>query len=144
TPQKIVLIGAAGIKHDKDVRNLGYVIIAKAGKLVLSLPGFRNVRQKAKGALYKSIGSQDYLRSGTMKEIFIHTIREDLSDQASRITLPTLLIWGEHDEESPIEDARQFNRLIQGSELHIIPNSGHFVHTEQADTVNELIGAFLS
>lgn len=144
SPRKIILIGSAGIKHTDSARNVGYKIVAKTGKAVMSLPGLNKLSDRAKRTLYKSAGSADYAGAGEMKQIFLNTINEDLSADASKMTVPALLIWGEHDEESPVQDAHQFNRLIKNSTLHIIPQTGHFVHTEAPQAVYKLIDGFLA
>lgn len=143
-PQKAILIGSAGIKHADSARNMGYKFLAKTGKAALSLPGLNKLSDRARQKLYKSAGSADYANAGSMKQIFINTINEDLTTAAATIQIPTLLIWGEHDEESPVEDAKQFNQLIAESKLHVIPHTGHFVHNEAPAQVYPLIDEFLS
>lgn len=142
-PKKLVLIGAAGIKHSESIRNRSYKLIAKSGKVLLSLPGLRGFAQKARKTLYAQAGASDYLQSGTMKDIFLATINEDLSINASKITIPTLLIWGDQDDQSPIEDARFFQSVMPNSSLKVIEGASHFVHNEHPDQVNSWIKDFL-
>ncbi len=143
-PKKIVLIGAAGIRHSQSIRNLGYKLAAKAGKAVFALPIARSYAANARSKLYRHAGSTDYDQSGAMREIFLKTINEDLQSDAAHITQPTLLIWGQNDAESPVEDARKFHSIIRNSVLHVIPDAGHFVHHDQPTKVWEYIGTFLS
>jgi pimeloyl-ACP methyl ester carboxylesterase len=120
SPDKIVLIGSAGVKHSESLRNMSYRLVAKSGKAFLSLPGLSRYSHKARKRLYESTGSTDYVQSGTMKDIFLATINEDLSQNAPKITVPTLLVWGEDDDQAPIEDARFFRGAIPNSELKVI------------------------
>jgi pimeloyl-ACP methyl ester carboxylesterase len=39
---------------------------------------------------------------------------------------PTLLIWGEKDEQTPLKDAERLHRDIPNSQLATLPNAGHF------------------
>lgn len=142
-PNKLVLIGSAGIKHSASLRNKTYGMIAKSGKAVLSLPGLSRFSEKAKRTLYDRAGASDYLAAGTMKDIFVKTINEDLQASASRIEIPTLLVWGENDDQSPVSDARIFEKVIKKSKLHVIAGAGHFVHVDEPNEVNRLIREFL-
>jgi pimeloyl-ACP methyl ester carboxylesterase len=58
------------------------------------------------------------------------------------IAVPTLLIWGEDDARSPLTIARQFNEAIVGSELVVIPGSGHMSNLERPDLFNAAVGDF--
>ena len=141
--QKVVLIGAAGIRPKETLKRNAYKIVAKTGKAVTSLPLVNKFQSKLKKALYASAGSSDYLNSGEMKQIFLNAINEDLSSEVSSITQPTLLLWGENDTETPIKYAKQMNELINGSYLVVIENAGHFVFIEESDKVISELDKFL-
>ena len=49
----------------------------------------------------------------------------DQRDLLPRITVPTLLIWGEQDVRSPLSVARQFEHAIPATKLVVIPDCGH-------------------
>lgn len=142
-PEKIILIGSAGIKHSNSFRNTVYKAIAKVGKAIFSLPGLSKLSNKARERLYRSAGSTDYAQANEMKDIFSNTINEDLQQSAAKIAQPALLIWGEHDHEAPVADAERFHELIKQSELIVVPGAGHFVHTEKSAKVGEAINKFL-
>jgi epoxide hydrolase 4 len=60
------------------------------------------------------------------------------------VTVPTLVLWGEQD---PYLDRRLLDDLVKWvPQLHLesLPHAGHFLHWEDAATVNELLLAFLS
>jgi pimeloyl-ACP methyl ester carboxylesterase len=141
-PQKIVLLGSGGITHSRDARNLAYKIVAKAGKAVTSLPGLRGLQGKLKKALYASAGSTDYLNAGAMKQIFLHSINEDLRGDAAKIAVPTLLIWGGRDDQTPPTDGELLARAIPGAKLHIIKDAGHYVQLDAPHEVEALIDRF--
>ena len=48
-----------------------------------------------------------------------------------RIDIPTLLIWGEADQGVKPSYGESFRDMIPGSQLVVIPNSGHSPHVEQ-------------
>lgn len=63
---------------------------------------------------------------------------------AHRIDTPTLIIWGEKDLVSPPAHAREWQRLIGGAELEIIPACGHAVPLEKPAQFVSLVSGFAS
>ncbi len=66
----------------------------------------------------------------------------DLSDVLATIRVPSLLIWGEHDERSPLPIAREFEAKIPQAQLIIIPNCGHVVNLQQPEAFNAAVKNF--
>jgi pimeloyl-ACP methyl ester carboxylesterase len=66
----------------------------------------------------------------------------DQRDLLPRITVPTLLIWGELDARSPLGVARQFQETIPETELVVIPGAGHVSHLERPEQVNDAVRKF--
>ena len=142
--KKLVLIDSAGVKLSDNLRKLVYKLVAKSGKRVLAAPGLRRFSATAKQKLYKSAGSSDYMNAGDMSDILIATVSEDLSNAATHIAVPTLIIWGSEDKETPLADARHFHSAIKSSKLKIIQGAGHFPHTDNPRKVIRLLGEFLA
>jgi pimeloyl-ACP methyl ester carboxylesterase len=61
----------------------------------------------------------------------------------TRISNPTLLVWGEDDRMIPSGQAKTWSKLIKQSQTRIVPDAGHFVLLEKPATVAE-IGDFLA
>lgn len=76
--------------------------------------------------LQSKFGSRDYKSAGKMRDIFLSVISEDLTEQAAKITAPTLLIYGENDTETPPEFGQRYRDLIKNSTLHIMPDLDHY------------------
>lgn len=142
-PAKVVLLASAGIQKSQSVRNKSFALVAKVGKAVTSLPGLSKLQSSLRKKLYSAAGSEDYLNAGNMKPIFLKVIHEDLQADAARMQTPTLLIWGEQDDTTPVEDGKQLQTQIKNSELKIIPGAGHFVHVDAAPQVTQMIKEFL-
>lgn len=141
-PQKIILIDAAGLAKSRTAKNRLLTAAAKIGKGATLLPPLIFWRKRLRRKLYEKIGS-DYFASGAMKGTFLNIIREDLTDAARKIACPSLIIWGENDTGTPVQDGRLLVRLIPNAILHIIENAGHFVHQEKPEEVSDLIKEFL-
>ena len=66
----------------------------------------------------------------------------DQRDLLPRITVPTLLIWGDSDTRSPLNVARQFEDAIPSADLVVIPGAGHVSNLEQPGAFNEAVRKF--
>ena len=140
--KKAVLIGSAGVSKTNAAKNFLLYFIVKIGKVLTLLPPLIFWRQKIKQKFYNQIGS-DYLDAGALRDIFLNTIREDLTVAAKKITVPTLLIWGDCDAQTPVNDGKKLNRLINDSRLEIITNAGHFPHRDNPQLIADLIKNFI-
>jgi len=69
--------------------------------------------------------------------------RPDSVETLRTINVPTLLLVGSEDALTPVRDAELMRQNIAGSELRVIPRSGHFAPFEQSDAVLPLMRHFL-
>ena len=70
-------------------------------------------------------------------------IRNNLGEELNNIRQPTLLVWGNNDTITPPFVAREFHKLIPGSELHFIDKCGHAPMMEVPDEFNAILHKFL-
>jgi pimeloyl-ACP methyl ester carboxylesterase len=56
---------------------------------------------------------------------------------------PTLIIWGEKDQQVPLKLAHRLNRDIPGSRLEVIPDAGHLVLFDAPQAVAKAIVDFV-
>ncbi len=140
--QKIILICSAGIAKNRTFHNSLLKSLAKIGGLITYVPPLIFWREVLRKRMYDFIGS-DYLNTGKLKKTFLKIISEDLSMTAKNVTIPTLLIWGADDTETPLADGKKLSELISGSELKALNKAGHFVHKEKSKEVARLIQEFL-
>jgi pimeloyl-ACP methyl ester carboxylesterase len=55
----------------------------------------------------------------------------DTTDLLPTIDVPTLLLWGEDDQRSPLAVAERFRSAIPRAELAVMPGAGHVSNMEQ-------------
>ena len=124
---KAVLIDAAGVPPH---RSLGFRLRQKCYKALKSLamaaitgPLFKSAYEKAR----ERRASDDY-RNATpvMRQTLTNLLATDLTTVMGSISVPVLLIWGEHDTATPIEQGREMERLIPEAGLAVILGAGHF------------------
>jgi len=70
-------------------------------------------------------------------------IRNNLGDELNKISLPTLLVWGNNDIITPPFVGHEFNRLIPNSELYFIDKCGHAPMMEVPAEFNVILERFL-
>ncbi len=137
--KKIILIASGGVRH-KSLKIISLKYLSKIGKFFLKTLKLSKLSQ----ALQTKFSSPDYLAlSGIMKQIFLNVINEDLILEANKIKCPTLIIWGENDEELPLQDALILGKAISNSSVKILKNAGHFVFLEKPEDFFNILKKFI-
>ena len=129
-PEKIdkLFLASAACIRKKTFKNKLFKFLSKF--LKIKTPFLRKV-------FYRK---SDYLSvEGTMKEIYLKLIKQDLSDVLSQIQIPTVIIWGEKDNITPLSDAKIINQKIKDSKIEIIPNVGHDLNLKTPEKLAEVI-----
>jgi len=141
------------IKHPQEIKKLFLVSAASVRKKTASKSAIKNLAKIVnkfsflpfysivRKAFYKFIiQKSDYpYVDGIMKETFKNVISEDLSQFTGFIRVPTILIWGNKDKSTPVEDAYFMKDKIPGSKIVIIPGAGHILNRECPEIVAEKI-----
>jgi pimeloyl-ACP methyl ester carboxylesterase len=68
----------------------------------------------------------------------------DLRDVLPTIDVPTLLIYGDADQRSPVSVGEELHAQIPGSTFVVIPGPGHMVNLEAPDRFNDEVRSFLT
>ena len=66
----------------------------------------------------------------------------DQRDLLPTIRVPTLLVWGEVDQRSPLSVAQQFHEAVPDSRLVVIPGAGHLCNLENPGQFNTAVREF--
>jgi pimeloyl-ACP methyl ester carboxylesterase len=130
-------------RHPERIRS---VVLINSGGLRRTLTGKKKIRARMIGLLSKSIkdfdklfgasyfeswfvprfGSADYKNAGPLRNILVKTVTEDVSEDAAKITSPTFILWGELDQETPLEAGQRLHALIANSQLVVLPGKDHY------------------
>ncbi len=79
-------------------------------------------------------GSEDYQKlDEKMKKTFINIVNRFQEDDAKKLENPTLLIYGEKDNSTPLYMAKRFDKLLKNSTLKIYKNATHFAFLEKKE-----------
>jgi len=75
---------------------------------------------------------------------FICASSGDLRDVLPHIEVPTLLLYGDADERSPLSVARELHARIPRSTLAVMPGLGHECYLESAEAFEAEVRDFLA
>ena len=133
---KLVLFGAPCIREQKELP-----LKVKILKSLKKLPGLNELGEYMK----RYIGSDDYRNSPpALKQSMVKLLNDDMRDLLPNIKVPTLLLWGENDTATPIEDAELMEKTIPDAGLVRVPGCSHYVFLEQPVYINNIIKTFLT
>ena len=118
--EKLILIGVPLIKKQTSSGKLSMLNFYK------SLNRFGILSNDKIEKIKKKKGSYDYRNSqGIMRENLVKAVNDDLSQELENIKSKVHLIWGSEDKEVPIDIAKEANKKIKKSNLHILEGQGH-------------------
>jgi pimeloyl-ACP methyl ester carboxylesterase len=77
-----------------------------------------------------------YRESTSMARVFWNRVYDvKLARWLHRLTMPTLLLWGEADRLVPVQQAEVWTELLPNAEIRRVPRAGHLIFDESADAV---------
>ena len=71
-------------------------------------------------------------------------IRHNMSKDLPNMHTPTCIIWGENDNVTPPNVAKEFHELLPDSDLYWIEKCGHAPMMEHPDQFNDILDAWLT
>ncbi len=142
--EKLILVSPAAIRREPGMKTKLLGGVAKIGNVFISLIPISSLRKVVRKVFYKVIGKRDYAKAqGIMRDIFRKVTRQDMSPLFSKISTPTLLVWGEKDDYVPFSDAAILNKEIKNSKLITFPGVKHSPHLEVPEKLSNFILEFL-
>lgn len=138
---KLILVNSAGVILERTFKYHARLLAAKVGKLLFESLGPRG--DGLRRWLYSHIASKDYLAAGPLRSTFVRIVNEDITHILPQIKARTLLIWGEHDTETPLSSAHVMERLIPNARLVILKHAGHYSYIDQFGKFRLIVQRFL-
>jgi pimeloyl-ACP methyl ester carboxylesterase len=129
---KLALADSAGVPSKKssnaDLRLSAY----KAVRNTLYKVGAKGLADKLRERYNARYASADYqAASGVLRETFVKVVNQDLRPYAARVALPTLLFWGDKDEDTPLWMGQELEKLIPDAALIVYEGAGHYSYLER-------------
>jgi pimeloyl-ACP methyl ester carboxylesterase len=139
---RLLLVDSAGLRPKRGWKYRRRVAVAKFGRLIAMLGGAPGRRLQER--MRARVASRDYLEaSETMRGTFRAVIATDLSDRLARIGAPTLLVWGDRDDDTPLWMAHRMEELIPDAGLVILEGAGHYSYADAPGQFRAVARRFL-
>lgn len=136
---KIVLTDSAGVITPPN----GKAKLVGMGKAALKLPGLNLLEKPLRQMAKNMLGSEDLKQAGALEPIFRRVVTQDLVPYAARIAAPTLLIWGDQDQDTPLWQAQVLEKTIPDAGLVVFQGAGHFAYQERLPDFLRIVETFL-
>ncbi len=141
---RVILVDSAGVIPPKNLKKEARIKVFKAGKKVLQLKPVEKMFPDALENFRGMFGSADYNSvSGPIRDTLVRVVNEDLTHLLKNIKAPTLLIWGDQDDATPLRDAHIMEREIPDAGLFVIKGAGHFSFLKDPYVVAEAMKSFI-
>lgn len=144
---RIIITGGAGIveknKAKKNLKTYLYKLKKSFFNFIAKISIFKNFALNMQEKLIQKYGSEDYKKlSPLMRKTFVSIVNTDLTQFLSKITSPTLLVWGDKDTETPLSYAKIMNENIPDSAIIIFDGLGHFAFLEDYYRFTKILEKF--
>lgn len=114
---RLVLVDAGGI----EIKSLKIKIRVLIYKLFI-----KPIRKVFSDRVKRFFGSSGYRNaSGTMRQVFVKVVNQDLRHLFGLIKIPVSVIWGSNDQVLPVEYVKIYKKLIPHSVIRIIWGADH-------------------
>lgn len=144
SPPKIVLLDSAGLIPQKSLRQRLRAREFKLIKGMLTLPVVKNHTAGLLERARRAFGSADYNAAPeVLRKTLVSLVNTDLRELLPNISCPALLIWGENDTATPLEDARTMEKLIPDAGLCVIKGTGHYSFCERPYEAHAILRSFI-
>jgi len=138
---RLVLLASAGVRNEYKGRKKALRMVAKAGKgLTKPLPS--KVTNRLRRRLYTTIGS-DMFVAEHLQETFKKVVSDDIQQDAKKVAIPALLLYGDKDVATPLRYGRKLQFCLPNARLEVIANAEHFLHQDQFEIVMNQVEEFL-
>ena len=133
--KKLILFGSP---YKKEITNIS--LKTKILKAAKKIPVLNKLEDFAK----KHIGSTDYRNaSPLMRNILVNTVNFDITEEVKKITCPTLIVWGDLDDQVPVEEAYELENLIADAGVVVYENCTHYAYLERLNQTINVVNSFL-
>lgn len=140
---KLALADSAGVKPPSSASNDARLKTYKIVRDSLYKAGLTSLADELRTWYNARYGSADYKNAqGVMRETFVRVVNEDLLPYAARVTVPTLLLWGEADQDTPLWQGQLLEKTIPDAGLVTFPGAGHYSYLDRLGETVHVVDYF--
>lgn len=142
---KLVLVDSAGLIPKRGMKYYFKVYGFKTLRWIYTKLFFWIKDEDRIRTFYEKFGSDDYRESqGLMRKIMVKVVNENLRPLLKDIGAPTLLVWGDQDEATPLYMGEIMEEEIKDSGLVVIEDGGHYSYLDNYNKFSAVIRSFFN
>lgn len=142
---RIVLVDSAGIMPKRSFLMKLKIKRYKLFKKFVSLKPVHAICPELIDEWKNKQGSADYRNaSPIMKQCMVKAVNEDLTELLDKVLQETLLVWGDKDTATPIEDGRLMEKRMPNAGLAVIKGTGHYSFLEQPAIFKNIMKSYFN
>ena len=140
--QKMALSNSAGIKVEPVAHQELRLNVYKGIRKRLEALGAKSIAGQLRSLYNQRYGSADFQSaSPVMRQTLVNIVNQDLLSYAERVSLPTILIWGDLDRETPLWMGKKLEEVIPDAALIVHPGAGHYAYLDFPDKTASIVDA---
>ncbi|MCY3574868.1 MAG: alpha/beta hydrolase [Chloroflexi bacterium] len=139
---KMTLSNSAGIKVEPSIGQRIRLAAYRRARGGLTKIGANASAESLRRLYNQRFGSADYLQaSPIMRGTLVTIVNQDLLAYARRAAAPTVLIWGDADEETPLWMGQKLEATMPDAALIVHPGAGHYAYLDFPERTASIMDA---
>jgi pimeloyl-ACP methyl ester carboxylesterase len=140
---RMVLANSAGVPHRLSFTSRLRLKIYRTALNTLAAIGLKTQADRLRAWYSERYGSPDYKAArGIMRDTFVKVVNQDLLPYAARVRCPTLLLWGDQDEDTPLWQGQLLEKTIPDAGLVVYEGAGHYSYLDRLPKAAQVIDFF--
>ena len=139
---KMTLSNSAGIRVEPGIGQRLRLGAYRRARSSLQKIGAKSTAENLRRLYNQRFGSADFLQaSPLMRQTLAQIVNQDLLEYARRAAKPTVLIWGDEDEETPLWMGRMLENAMPDAALIVQPGAGHYAYLDFPERTASIMDA---
>jgi len=143
--KSMVLSNSAGIKARQPMSSQLRLRMYQSLRKGLNRLGAAAIAEDLRQRYNRRYASPDFQSaSGVMRATLVNVVNQDLLPYAYRVNVPTVLIWGDADTETPLWMGEKLEKAIPDAALIVHEGAGHYAYLDYARRTASIMNALYS
>ena len=143
--KSMALSNSAGVKLSPRSIAESASIFTSPCATALDALGAKATAQQLRKIYAERYGSTDFQNATpVMRQTLINVVNQDLLAHAARVAAPTILIWGDQDQETPLWMGQKLEKTIPDAALIVHEGAGHYAYLDFPDKTSNIMHALYS
>ena len=140
--EKMVLSNSAGIKIQPPLHSRLRLQCYKSVRGGLRRAGAGALAARLAERYNQRYGAPDFQQaSAVMRQTLGKVVDQDLLEYAGRVSVPTLLVWGDQDQETPLWMGRKLEAIMPDAALVVYEGAGHYAYLDFPEKTARIMDA---